>query len=487
MSIIRRSLIAGLPVFLATLAYAQEETDPYADLGLLDESAPVAEVGPVEEPAEEPVEEELTEDALLREHARFVGYLEEANYDQADMSAKRVIEMSIRLHGPQSHETAKALNNLAVVQSSTQQYEAAIQNFTASIEIIEMIEDRLNGQLVNPLTGLGAAQLGNGRPDLAGKTFARATHITHVNDGPHNLQQVEILESLAEANVRMGLVDEARDVLDRIHILNVRHFSDDTMGLLPSLMRRASWQHQAGYYNDERATYRRAIRIIEDSVGKEDPRLVDPLIKLGESFYYFQPMTHDSSPFMGSSTGEAYLKRANRIAERSEDFPWLERASTKLALADYYVFANELARAKNIYQEVWEELSTDEDRLAMRAELLGEPRPIWQESLPGATASAAGSTRRDGEIRTGEVNVIYEITQRGRARISEVKVQPEEFTDIQRIIEREVKRRTYRPMMVDGTTVGSGPLLFRHEFNYSQTELDELREKDAQNTSAANR
>jgi tetratricopeptide (TPR) repeat protein len=470
-------------MILATPAYAQESTDPYAELGLIDESAPVAE----EQTATEPAVEEVTEQTLLREHSRFVGYLEESNFDQADISAKRVIEMAIKLHGPQSHETAKALNNLAVVQSSTQQYDAAIQNFTAAIEIIENIEDRLNEELVNPLKGLGAAQLGNGRPDLASKTYGRATHITHVNDGPHNIDQVEILESLAEANVRLGLIDEARDVLDRIHILNVRHFSDDAMGLLPSLMRRAGWQHEAGYYNDERATYRRAIRIIEDSVGKEDPRLIDPLIKLGESFYYFEPMTHESSPFIGSSTGEVYLKRANRIAERSANFPWLERASTKLALADYYIFSSEYARAKNIYQEVWNDLGADDDRLAMRQELLGQPRAIWKESLPSATSGAAGSTRRDGEIRTGEVNVIYEITQRGRARIKEATVNPEEFTAIRRIIEREVKRRVYRPMLVDGTTVGSGPQLFRHEFKYSQTEHDDLRKKEEEKQQAASR
>jgi hypothetical protein len=101
----------------------------------------------------------------------------------------------------------------------------------------------------------------------------------------------------------MGDLESARDVLDRIHILNVRHFSDDAMGLLPSLMRRASWQHRAGYYNDERATYRRAIRIIEDSAGKDDPRLVDPLVKLGKSFYFFEPLPQDVPRLVGSSSG----------------------------------------------------------------------------------------------------------------------------------------------------------------------------------------
>jgi tetratricopeptide (TPR) repeat protein len=467
-------------------ANAQEEqTDPYAELGLIDESAPIADDGMVVDdlaeapPAEDTAPREISEQDMLLEHARFVTYVDEQNYDQADISAKRVIEMAIRLHGPQSHETAKALNNLGVVQNSTKQYDAAIQNFSSAIEILEVLEDRLNSQLINPLKGLGAAQLGIGRPDLATQAYNRATHITHVNEGPHNVEQVEILESLAEASVRMGDVDTARDVLDRIHILNVRHFADNTLGLLPSLMRRASWQHRAGYYNDERATYRRAIRIIEDSAGKNDPRLVDPLVRLGASFYFFEPISTESPRLLGSSTGEIYLRRATRIAERAEDFPWLELATTKLALADYHIFSNEYSRAKNVYEEVWNELSTDDDRVEIRDELLGDPRPIWDFSLPPATNGAVGKFVGDGEIQTGVVNVYYLVTERGRARVAETTSEPAEFTNMQTMVEREVRRRAYRPMISEGTTVESGPLVFRHEFMYSKSELEDIRTTNA--------
>ena len=477
MSILRRSSFAAVSIILGSSAFAQDQTDPFAELGLIDEPSVAEEeavLSPEEMAAEEP-ERPLTEEDLLREHARFVRLLGEQNYDAADIAAKRVIEMSIKIYGPQSHETAKALNNLGVVQNNSQQYEAAVQNFVSAIEILEILEDRLNSQLINPLKGLGAAQLGAGRPDLARQAYSRATHITHVNEGPHNLEQVEILEALAEAYMRMGDIDSARDVADRVHILQVRHFSDDPLGLLPALMRRASWQHRSGYYNDERATYRRAIRIIEDSVGKEDPRLVDPLVKLGRSFYYYEPLPQNQPRYVGSATGESYLKRANRIAERSEDFPWLELATTKLALADFYVFAESYSRAKNAYEEVWNELSIDEERLELRDELLGQPRPIWTETLPPYTNGAAGVMRKNGEIRTGAVTVIYDVTRRGRSRILEIKTDPEEFTDIANMVEREVRRRVYRPAIVDGATRESDPQVFTHEFSYSRSELEEMR------------
>jgi tetratricopeptide (TPR) repeat protein len=131
------------------------------------------------------------------------------------------------------------------VQHRNKQFDAAQQNFESAIDIIEDIEDRLNHRLINPLKGLGAAQLEGGRPDLAMQTFGRAIHVTHVNEGPHNLDQIEILESLAETNVRLGNIEDAREMHDKIYLLHRRRYEDDQLALIPSLMRRAEWHHHS--------------------------------------------------------------------------------------------------------------------------------------------------------------------------------------------------------------------------------------------------
>ena len=230
MTMFRRLQFAAILLCVSLAAGAQETGEAEDEAGILDQTVPVADEPSADVGSEADAGTAATvptEDDVLREFARFQQLLEEQNFDEADNAAKRIVQMSIQIYGPQSHETAKALNNLAIVQHNNQQYDAAIQNFVSAIEILEVIEDRLNPQLVNPLRGLGAAQLGNGRPDLASQTFDRATHITHVNEGPHNIAQIEILEAMAEANVRLGDIEMARDILDRIHILNVRHFQND--------------------------------------------------------------------------------------------------------------------------------------------------------------------------------------------------------------------------------------------------------------------
>ena len=290
-----------------------------AMLPTLDQVVGVAEAADDAAGQPEPVSDE---ELLLQEFQRYRQLMDEGIYDEADNAAKRVVELAIRVKGPDSTEMARALTNLGVVQHSNQQYEAAQQNFQAAIDIIEDREDRLNSMLINPLRGMGAAQLESGRPDLAAQTFARAVHITHVNEGPHNMEQIELLETLAETQLRMGQTKEAKEVHDSIYGLNVRHFSSNPIDMIPSLMRRAAWQHRTGYIIDERATYRRIIRIIEREAGKLDLRLIEPLTRLGSSYFFIDLSGTDPLNQPGSSAGEIYFKRALRIARESEESTW---------------------------------------------------------------------------------------------------------------------------------------------------------------------
>lgn len=455
----KTKVLVLLPLLAAsTVAFAQQVgAGPGLEVESIDE-------GPAEE------------GRLLQEFERYRSLLDEGAMDEADTSAKRIVAMAIRIFGPESLETAKALNNLAIVQSRSGQFDAAIQNFESAVGIIEDVEDRLNAQLVNPLKGLGAAQLNSGRPDLAVETYNRARHITHVNDGPHNIEQVEILEALAESTLRAGDSEAARDVLDRIHVLNVRHFQNNALGLLPSLMRRGDWQHKAGYYNDERATYRRAIRIIEAQLGKDHPSLLPPLQMLGRSFYFVDLNDQALSRPGVVPTGEVYFKRAVRIAESVPDLHWSEMVDAQLALADYYIYSEAHNRARSIYTEMWTLLSADEERLQARARLLEQPNVLLQRPLPSYVSPSAANNAKDEKMLTGTIRVDYTVSPRGRVRDLRTEAIPPEFTDMQRMVHREIRSRVFRPMMANAELQTTGNQVFEHTFFYRQSDLDKLRE-----------
>ena len=475
---------AIVPIFYSVVALAQNavaDQNLAADdeaITVLDQVVPVADEGP---PEEDPVIESLDERALLlAEFDRFKQLRDAGSLDEAENVAKRMVELSIRATGPKSNDTARALTNLAVVQHETKDYEAAKQNFAAAIENIEDNEDQLNANLINPLRGLGASQLESGRPDLASKTFRRAVHISHVNEGPHNLAQIGILESLAETNLRLGSTEEAKDNHDMIYTLNVRHYNNNSMEIVPSLLRRATRQRRTGYILDERATYRRVIRIIEDENGKGDMALIAPLMKLGESYFFVD--TSESVAFEGSSSasGETYFKRAARIADENPESDWRKMAKTKLALGDYYNFNTKLGRARKIYRDAWQLLSAEEDRLEMRRKVLEVLTALNEENLPrfAGSASSGASKADDPDLRQGRILLSFDVNDRGRVtELKVVEASPIEFESMRRNVQREVRSRIYRLRFEDAEPIESPNQAVSHTFFYRQEELEDLREE----------
>ena len=439
---------------------------------------PVAEES-VDEGSDYLVPDVTPEDELVAEFELFKQLMKENVFDEADTVAKRVVELSIRTHGPQSNEFAKALTNLAIVQFQTEQYDAAEQNFEAAIEIIEDSEDRLNAQLVNPLKGLGAAQLESGRPDLATKTFRRAVHVTHVNEGPHNLDQLDLLESIAETFVRMGDLDSAKEAQDTIYAINVRKYELDTPELVPALLRRAQWQHKSGFVFDERATYRRAIRIIEKHSGRGSLELIEPLILLGKSYFYLDTTGQVSYTDSRMTSGEIYFRRAARIAAEHPDTNWQVVAQAQLALGDYYMYNNNPNRGQRVYVEAWNLLSEHEDGLNVRRVQLEQIVPLKQDKLPlyiSADEDNETPDEKENPLLQGSISISYTVSTKGRAtNLRMIEAQPTEFERMISRVQREVQHRIYRPRLLDGEVVETPDLILVHKYFYRQSDLDAAR------------
>jgi tetratricopeptide (TPR) repeat protein len=445
---------------------------------------------PVADDADEPAPEDVPEsglpgpmlpdgatdeEQLMYQYSRYLDLLDDHVYDEADTVAKRVVELTLKVRGPKSTEYSKALINLAIVQHYTGQYDAAQQNFQSAIEIIENNEDRLNAQLVNPLKGLGASQLDAGRPDLANETFSRAVHVTHVNEGPHNLDQVEILESLAETHLRLGSIDGAREMQEIIYSLNAHAYSEDSMEFVSTLLRSADWQHRTGFINDERTTLRRAIRIIEQQVSQDDLQLVEPLIRLGRTYFYFDASDTHLSMQNSLSSGEVYFKRAVRIATENPDTDWQVIARSSLSLGDYYMFEGNSQRASTVYRETWNFLSEDEERLATRREQLERAVILRERPLPKfiTPPDKEAAAVQPAALLNGSITLAFEISTGGR--ITNLKVldaQPVSFAKMQRTVHREMRSRLYRPRFDEAEPVTTSEQLFVHRFYYTQADLD---------------
>ena len=469
---------------------------PKADGGELEEiesnSTPLGKTPPDDDLAtiyeHQETEYEQDMEELRMSFENYKSAIENGEFQEADTLAKRIVELSIKLNGLDSHESAKAITNLALVQNKNGEYESAQLNFTAAIDIIERIEDRLHRGLINPLKGLGASQLQSGRPDQALKTFNRAKHVSHVNDGPHNKAQVEVLNNVAETYIALGDVEEALDVQQSIYNVESRNIDTSSLAIVPALERQAKWLHRLRLYHKERNNWRKILRIIEDHHGDDDLTLIPPLTSLGKSYLYVGSYGLDHDPDSPIVSGEIYLKRAMRIAESNPESTWQLAESTKLALADYYTLSSRPNRAKRYYLETWELLSEDEIRFGNRRDHLQSLTTLQNIYPPRYYNSERidDGSRVPESFQRGRVVAEYSITARGETsnvRIIECEPPIESMEDA---LKREMRYLMRRPRIEEGELVPTHELVFTHEFFYRPSDLISVEGTEVARENAAN-
>ncbi|MDZ7645047.1 MAG: tetratricopeptide repeat protein [Woeseiaceae bacterium] len=311
----------------------------------------------------------------------------------------------------------------------------------------------------------------------AADTFNRAVHISHVNYGPHNLEQVEVLESLAETYLAAGEFDLAVDMQERIFGLQARNVDPESLEILPALRTQARWLNRLRLYDRERYTWRRIISILEEEHGRDDLSLIEPLTGLGQSYLYVGTPEVTYHQPTANTTGEIYLKRALRIAEEHPDASWETEMSTMLSLADYYILTSKPGRAERVYSDVWALLSEDEDRLPARREKLQSLKVLQDVQPPrfyGIEDTGVVPARRPEGFETGTVTYSYSVSERGTpTNIQLVEANPAVLDDMERAVGRELRRRMQRPQVVDGMTVQTDNLTYSHDFFYRDSDLPE--------------
>lgn len=496
-----------------TQVYAQSETDGAADDGseeiefiviggsddeyepapadqAVDQTAPGEGDPPIDEDAgplvdyrtedldrdyvEPPSDRETDAEELRRFFDLYQDAIGAQSFGEADTLAKRIVELSIRLYGLDSYDSARALTNLGLVQHRSEDYESAQLNYQAAIDIIERVGDRLNFELINPLKGLGAAQLAGGRPDLARETFDRAVHVTHVNEGPHNLLQVEILDALTETYMSVGEVDEALDIQESVYYLYTRKVDMSGEEILAALQRQANWMHRMQYYTRERVAYRQMIRILEKTRGKKDLSLISPLTGLGKSYLFIEPYDPEFQTYQPMSGGEVYLKRALRIAEDHEETNWQIELDARLELGDFYTLAANPNRARRAYSDTWDLLSVDEERQSSIGASLQSTVVLQNINPPKYYNSERTDDGRNApdSFDRGNIVAAYNISKYGHpTNITVVEAQPPGLEAMERAVVRSVRDLRYRPRVEDGELVSVMDVTYTHDFFYRESDV----------------
>lgn len=394
--------------------------------------------------------------------------LESSQYEEAEIAAKQRIEHLLGAGDSSSLLMAGALADLASAQRLNDNFEAAIQNYSTTVSLLEQSESMLSGKLIDPLRGLGDTYMASGQPRLALPVYERALHLNHVNAGPHNLGQVEILDVMMAAEEGASRPDSALDIIDRMSALHTRRFGPNSEEMLPVLARRAALLNRLGRHQDERLTYLDVVRIIEDHRGESDVSLIEPYSAIGRTYLHeVGDVVFRSEPT--GQTGETFLKKALDVAQKSPDSNELIQTQILIQLADYYTVMNAQDKARQNYRSAWHILSKKE-HLEQRRKDLETAVPIIRPKLDHYANFGYRSTVGDSENAThiqGYLVARFTVNDRGRVTdIEIVEADPPDFTAMRTRVQRTLRESVFRPCYENGDPVRAEGQLFRHDFLY---------------------
>jgi hypothetical protein len=123
-------------------------------------------------------------------------------------------------------------------------------------------------------------------------------------------------------------------------------------------------------------------------------------------------------------------------------------------------------------------LSTDEDRLEFRRNMLERAVLLEERPLPQYVSNRSQSDSSAGpdDLLTASLTVNFDINDRGRvSSLKFIEVEPADFVQMQRAIQRNLRSRAYRPRFVDGQPVATPDQFLVHDYYYRQEDLDAIR------------
>jgi hypothetical protein len=152
-------------------------------------------------------------------------------------------------------------------------------------------------------------------------------------------------------------------------------------------------------------------------------------------------------------------------------------AETSLALGNFYMVVDNQQRANRVYRATWADLSTGDERLVYRHDNLERYVLLQSNPVPEYVSppSKEAPTGQEIPFLQGTITMKYDVSNRGRAaNLKIVEAHPREFVEMQVHVQRELRRRIFRPQFEDAEAVSTDDQLFVHRFFYRQADLDAL-------------
>jgi TonB family protein len=194
-----------------------------------------------------------------------------------------------------------------------------------------------------------------------------------------------------------------------------------------------------------------ALRVIRDHYGKEDPRQVEPLVGIGNSF------RNQRIP-EGQGIGALQDALAMLIAAPERD-P-LSLAVVLRDIGDWEVAFNRVGYDGAEYRRAWQLLGDVENGEELRREWFTGPTYVLREPISLRDLSEEADAPR------GHVLVSFDLDTTGQTgNVAVVESTPTGLKD--EAVLRHIRRSRFRPQLADGGLVAAQNLALQFNFRYT--------------------
>ncbi|MEM9171769.1 MAG: tetratricopeptide repeat protein, partial [Pseudomonadota bacterium] len=219
--------------------------------------------------------------ALAAAQDAFRNTFTDGEFERALEHAKSMVTLTSELFGPQSVEVSQSLTNLGLAQAEAGDLEAARLNFESALRIREQAERSLvSPGLINPLRGMASVSVDMAELETALVLYERVIHVSHVTDGPTNLEQVDDMDALSRIHYDLENIREANRIQGKIYRLKQRKLAGNADAYIDALDDYAQWFSDTGNLSEAAFKYRLLERAIVDAHGPDSVRLIPTLIEL---------------------------------------------------------------------------------------------------------------------------------------------------------------------------------------------------------------
>ena len=369
---------------------------------------------------------------------------------------KRLAELTEQEFGKRSRETADVYAALGDAERHAGDHDGAEKSYLEAIDVYRSVDGVFTPLVIGPLTSMGENYDEAGQYLNAVSAYSEARTVNRRTFGLLNEEQIPLLDHMTQSLVALNDLAEAdKQQLEALHLIQRTSPPDSDRGLAATY-KYAAWLQSRGRFQEERDTYAQALRAITDASGENDPRRVEPLRGIANSF---------RNQGIPEPQGIGSLNQALEVLDAHQPRDDLATAEVLRDIGDWNVAFDKVDYAGDDYRRAWQLLGNVDNGEKVRADWFRGANYVLREPV---------SLRDISEERNapeGHVVAKFDLDTSGRpANVVIVESDPPGLKD--EAVLRAVRRSRFRPQMLNGELVKGEGLGLRFTYRYTTDDAD---------------